>query len=117
MKTVVSIMVGLLICAGVAAAEESGVEVSDLQVIQISKSPNFTTYSLKADVENRGDEGKVFVHVLAKNREGFQINERFFTGDFMVGERRTLTTTSVVSNEIAANIDQWNIDTIKKFPK
>jgi hypothetical protein len=54
---------------------------------------------------------------VAKNRDGFQVNEVFVTGSIGGGESKTFTTTALVKDDISATIDRWEIDRIRKFSK
>lgn len=117
MKQVFLIVFSLLVFVGMAFAEDSDITTNNLQAMVLSQSSNITRYSLKVDVENKGASGEVYLHVVAKNRDGFQVNDVFFTGPIGGDERKVFTTTAVVKKDIASTIDTWEIDRIRKYSK
>lgn len=117
MKRIILALICLLISNALALAADSDITTSNLQTIVITQGAYATKFSLKVDVENVGAAGDASIHVVAKNRDGFQVNEVFFTGPIGAGERKFFTTTDTIKRDIADTIQQWEIDRIRKFDK
>lgn len=117
MKKFVLAVSVLLFYSGLSLAADSDLTTSNLQTMIITQGAYATKYSLKVDAENSGAAGDASIHVVAKNRDGFQVNEVFFTGQIGAGEKKVFTTTDTIKRDIADTIQQWEIDRIRKFDK
>lgn len=119
MKQILLISIFVLICHFplLVFADNEGIAVSNLQTRVIYKSSSHSTYSMKADVENAGASGDVTVRLIAKSKDGFELNNTILAGHFESGEKKTLTGTTLARPEIADQIETWEIGNINRYPK
>ena len=93
------------------------IKVSSISAMETERSYNYVTYSIKADVDNKGDLGEVFIKLAGKNRDGHEIKSTYLTGIFDRRESRTLTTTTMVTYQQAMDIRTWEAISINKYKK
>ena len=91
------------------------VKVCCISAMEIERSSNYVTYSIKADIDNRGDRGDISVKLIGKNWNGHQIDFVYLTGVFDRKESRTATATTMLTLQQALDVRSWNVATIRKF--
>ena len=94
---------------GTANQLQGALQVSNFGVIVSDQTPNVVTFSFKVDVLNQGGTGNVFVKVIGKNNEGYELSSVFLSGTVAGGESRTLTGLLPVSIQNAAAIKNWDV--------
>lgn len=94
---------------------ENDIKVSSIHSLETERAYNYVTYSIKADIDNKGDRGQVYVKLIGKNRDGHQIHYVYLTGTLERRESRTLTTTAMLSYQQAMDVREWVVDSVKKY--
>ena len=90
------------------------VRVCCISAMEVERSYNYVTYSIKADVDNKGEKGEVFVKLIAKNRDGHQIDYVYLRTVLDRRESRTLTTTTMMTYQQAMDARIWEVASISK---
>ncbi|MEA5113063.1 MAG: hypothetical protein VB050_03470 [Geobacteraceae bacterium] len=105
----------LMVSSTVYASEARDVTVNNLQHIETKRGAGYVFLSFKIDVENTGERGSVFVEILGKDANGFQISSVHANGMVNSSDRAVLTTTTAISEREFSNIVTWEISRIEKF--
>jgi hypothetical protein len=88
-----------------------------LKIIEIERASGYVTYSIKVKVKTQGPSGEVFVTIKGLNSEGFKLDSKTLRGVIDGDSTLTLTDTTRISGQDAANISKWEIDKISFSPK
>lgn len=94
---------------------EDDVKVTSISAMETERSYGYVTYSIKADVDNRGDRGNVFIKLVGKNRDGHQMDFVYLTANMDRKESRTLSTTTLLSFQKAMDLRDWIVGSINKY--
>lgn len=96
---------------------ENDVKVSSVNAMEMERSYGYVTYSIKADIDNKGERGEVYIKLIAKNRDGHQVHSTYLNG--LVDRRgsRTITTTTMLSYQQAMDVREWAVDSVNKYKK
>lgn len=86
-----------------------------ISAMETERSSNYVTYSVKADVDNKGESGEVFIKLVAKNRDGHQIDYVYLHGVLDRRESRTLTTTTMMTFQQAMDARVWEVVSASKY--
>lgn len=71
--------------------------------------------SLQADVTNYGPNGTVFVDLVAKDSNGYEIDNSLVSARLDTRENKMLTTLKPVRNSIYANIREWAVKSVRRY--
>jgi len=93
------------------------IKVSCINAMETERSYNYVTYSIRADVDNKGGQGEIYIKLVGKNRDGHQLDFVYLTGKLDKKESRTFTTTTMMSFQKAMDIRSWEVDSINKYAK
>jgi hypothetical protein len=96
---------------------EDDIKVTNISAMEVERSYGYVTYSIKADVDNKGDRGNVFVKLVAKNRDGHQFDYVYLTGVIDRKSERVLRASTMVSLQHAMDIRTWDVESINKYYK
>ncbi|QOX79836.1 hypothetical protein FY034_13140 [Trichlorobacter lovleyi] len=91
------------------------VRVASLDVIDISRSPYYVTYSIKAQIENIGPKGNISVDIIASNNSGYELEKVVLRGFFAADSSRILTHTVMVKTGLANRIGGWKAVSYSKY--
>lgn len=91
------------------------VRVASLDVIDISRSPYYVTYSIKAQIENIGPKGNISVDIIASNNSGYELEKVVLRGFFAADSSRILTHTVMVKTGLANRIGGWKATSYSKY--
>lgn len=91
--------------------------VSDISMIETEVTPRSVTYSVKGTVENTGPRGEVYIKIIARNKDGYEIKSCWFNGIMGQGDTRIMTTQVSLTPKDHAQLGTWEVITINKFPK
>lgn len=94
---------------------EDDIKISSIQAMETERSSNYVTYSIKADVDNRGNRGEVFIKLIGKNRDGHQIHFVYLNGNIDKRGSRTLTATAMLTLQQAMDVRSWEVDRVRKY--
>jgi len=91
------------------------IKVCCISAMETERAYNYITYSVKADVDNRGAGGQVFIKLVAKNRDGHQIDFVYLKGFLDNRETRTLTTTTMMTYQQGMDARTWEVDSVNIY--
>ena len=108
-----------IFCSSMSQANDmaADIKVDGFDVKILSRSNNYVNYSFKLSLENSGDPGKVYVKVVAKDKDGFEADFVMLTGYFEHNEVRNLTTTRMFPIKKLDQDVKWEISSIDKHVK
>lgn len=90
-------------------ARSSRLEVIALSVKEIRRNGSSVTYSIMADINNPGKEGRASVKVAGKGVDGHIIESKILSGEIGRDESKTLYEAAIVAPEDALHIITWEI--------
>lgn len=96
------------------AKAKEDIHLDKFSAIELSRSYGYVTYSLKIDATNPGPKGVLYVKVVAKNRDGHQLDFLYLSGLVNQGDTRTFTNTKMLSYDLASRLYTWEIDEVRR---
>ncbi len=109
-KSILSLVSVLLLASGsgVLAEDSRCLVVSDLAWRQVDKNTVAVTYSLKVNVRNScGRDAAFALKFQALDAKGFEVDHALIEGSVPAGATKSITGTTMVKNEVAAQIVKW----------
>jgi hypothetical protein len=100
-----------------SAKNEPNIKVSGVSAVETERSYGYVTYSIKADVDNKGNPGEVYIKIVGKNFGGHEMDFVYLKGTIDRRESKTLTNTTMVTYQKAMDIRTWEIDSVKIYNK
>jgi hypothetical protein len=94
---------------------EAEVKVSSVSAMQMSRTDSYVTMGIKADVDNLGDRGEVFIKLVGKNWTGHEIDFVYLRGTLERKQSRTLSTTALLTDQQVLDIRTWEVDSVNKY--
>ena len=82
-------------------------EVSDIAVKVLSVEDGYTSFSIKATVENQSDDEDVIFKVQGVDAEGFEVHDLYLEGHIPAGTTKVLTKRDRVENSLYEQIIHW----------
>lgn len=96
---------------------EDDIKVSSVKTIELERAYNYVTYSIKVDIDNKGEHGEVFVRLIGRNREGYEIHSLYLSGIIERHGSRTLTSTTMLTFQQAMDVRTWEVASVNKYNK
>ena len=93
------------------------IKVSRISTMESERSSGYVTYSIKADVDNSGETGEVFIKLIGKNRDGHQVDFVYLKGVLDRRESRTMTTTTMLNLQQSMDVRTWEVESINKYDR
>ena len=90
-------------------ARSSRLEVIGVSVKEIRRNGGSITYSIMADIDNPGEEGRASVKVAGKGVDGHIVTSKKLSGEIGRNESKTLYETTIIEHEEALRIVDWEI--------
>ena len=91
------------------------IKVSSISAMEMERSRNYITFSIKADVDNSGNRGEVSIRLVGKNRDGHQVDYVYLSGRIGQRESRSMTTTTMLNYQQAMDIRTWSVESVNKY--
>ena len=82
-------------------------EVSDIAVKVLSVEDGYTSFSIKATVENQSGDKDLMVGLQGIDAEGFEIGVVYLSGHIPAGMTKTLTEKTDIENSLYKQITHW----------
>ena len=82
-------------------------KVRDIAVKVLSVEDGYTSFSIKAVVENQSEDEDVTVGLQGIDADGFEIESTYLSGHIPVGMTKTLTTRTSVETSLYEQITHW----------
>lgn len=106
MKNLLFALVFMLLPLPVFAAGQDEVKIVSVEARQLKALGERLVYSIKVDVQNLGDRSNIFVNVVGKDANGFQIALVPVFGFFEAGQTKSLTAQTLF-NPANGEIATW----------
>lgn len=112
------IILALLLTPIHSLAASDCIDLGNPSAMETERSSNYVYYSLQIDAKNEcGSDAKVYITVIGKTFDGYELASNLFSAEIPDGDRLTLTDTLMVPIKNVLNIRDWEVKEVAAYKR